>query len=143
MIITDLKILRTKSKDCPDDKVGFIQLIKTLEDELANSENPGVGLSAIQINVPIKVAIVRTEKLSLDLYNTEIVSGHTPIISKGEGCLSIPNTFMDTIRMNNITIKNGDGKVYELNGFEAIICQHEIDHFAGILITDRVVKKEN
>lgn len=140
-IITDLKKLRTKSHKFEFNSQADLQdLIQCLERELTASLIPGVGLSAIQINLPLRVAIIRTKTLKLDLYNTEIIGGAGMFLHTGEGCLSVPNQFFNIIRMNNITIKNGDGKIYNLEGFDAVVIQHELDHFEGITILDR---KEN
>lgn len=139
MIVTDLKILKSKSLDLDDAIDSLYDIIKELEINLEESEIEGAGLSAIQIGLPTRVCIIRTKKLSLDLYNSEIISGSEPIVFKGEGCLSIPNKYIDTHRMNNITVKNGDGREYNLEGFEAVVVQHELDHWDGILMLDRRV----
>lgn len=137
MIITDLETLRNKSIDYDYKEHLLDQIIGLLNKELIESKIKGVGLSGIQIGIPIKICIIRTEKLFLNLYNTKIISGSEPIVFKGEGCLSIPNKFVDTLRMNKIIIRNGDGKEYKLEGFNAVVVQHEIDHWNSILITDR------
>jgi len=140
MIVTDLKTLRSKSYDFIIDKDNTLELmIKTLETELKASEIKGVGLSAIQIGLPMRVCIIRTDELSLDLYNAKIVGGSEPIVFKGEGCLSIPNKYVDTTRMLKIRVKNGDGEECDLQGFEAVVVQHELDHWDGILFIDREV----
>ena len=46
---------------------------------------------------------------------------------------------MDTLRYEAIKIKNGDGLIYELKKYEAVVVQHELDHTAGILFTDRAI----
>ena len=145
MIVTDLKILRYKSTELldEDEEWSLKHIVNRLELELNASKMKGVGLSAIQIGITIRVCIIRTDKLSLDLYNAKIISGSESIIFKGEGCLSIPEVYLDTRRMNKITVLNGDGKEYKLEGFEAVVCQHEIDHFDGILFLDRGVKDES
>lgn len=148
MIVTDLKTLKSKSAPfiLDDDEIGtwagemtLEAIISDLDKELKASEIKGAGLSAIQIGLPLRVAIIRTEKLSLNLYNAKIVGGSESIVFKGEGCLSIPGIYLDTQRMNKITVLNGDGKEYKLEGFEAVVVQHELDHFDGILITDRKI----
>lgn len=142
MIVTDLKTLRNKSAIFVlDDSLSAI--IAELEEELEASEIEGAGLSAIQIGLPLRICIIRTKELSLDLYNAKIVGGSEPIVFKGEGCLSIPGIYLDTQRMNKITVLNGDGKEYKLEGFEAVVAAHEIDHWNGILFIDReVIKNE-
>lgn len=138
-IITDLERLKTKSNKFEGNPEDLQDLIQCLERELNGSVMKGVGLSAIQINLQLRVAIIRTEKLSLNLHNTEIIEGSEMFIYDGEGCLSIPNTFISTRRMLKVTLKNGDGRIYKLEGFEAIVAQHEIDHWNGVLILDRQI----
>jgi len=139
MIITDLKKLRQRSKKFNGTKEELNELIKSLEEELANSKIPGAGLSAIQIGRPTKIAIIRLVDFKLDLYNATITTRLNPIIFKQEGCLSIPNVFKNVPRFNNVTIKNGGGRILNLTGFKAIVVQHELDHFNGILFIDRVI----
>lgn len=153
MIITDLKILRNKSAlfildSNLDNDIGVLAgeetldgIIEDLDKELKKSKIKGAGLSAIQIGLPLRVAIIRTEELSMNLYNAKIVGGSEPIVFKGEGCLSIPNKYVDTNRMLKIRVKNGNGEEFDLQGFEAIVCQHELDHWDGILFTDREIIK--
>lgn len=140
MIVTDLKILRKKSKEHTGIQPDLAILIQHLEQELIDCERNGIGLSAIQINIPLKVAIIRTEKLNLDLYNATIISASGSEIAI-EGCLSLPNQWVNVERPTEITLKNGDGKLYELKGFEARVALHEIHHWDGILIIDIAVDK--
>jgi peptide deformylase len=138
MIITDQKILRQASVKIEDSNKEFLALIiDLLEKELKNSKIPGVGLSAIQIGIPLQVAIIRTRDLKLDLYNTEIIKMNGPFIFNNEGCLSIPNLFKDTTRFRTIQIKNGDGSIITLEGYNSVVVQHETDHLNGILFIDR------
>lgn len=138
MIITDKKILRQISKPFTGSKEELYKLIALLDKELINSSIPGVGLSAIQIGISIQIAIIRTKDFDLDLYNAKIIDCSGLFKFKGEGCLSIPNTFKDTWRFENITIKNGDDSIIKLSGFNSIVCQHELDHANGVLFIDRL-----
>lgn len=139
MIITDHIDIRQKSKQYEGSIFGFTTIIKHLEEELKNSKIPGVGLSAIQIGTPMQIAIIRYENVSINLYNAQIIKQTDPFIFKHEGCLSIPNTFKNTIRFSYVEIKNGDGKILKLNAYDAIIAQHEIDHWHGVLFIDRTI----
>lgn len=138
MIITNQKILRQVSKPFIGSKDELYKLIALLDKELLNSQIPGVGLSAIQIEMLLQVAIIRTMDLELDLYNAKIINCSGLFRFKGEGCLSIPNTFKDTWRFENITIENGDGSLIKLSGFNSIVVAHELDHWHGILFIDRL-----
>jgi len=54
-----------------------------------------------------------------------------------EGCLSFPNIFGTVKRFYKIEVEwMGGNKIME--GFEAIVFQHELDHLNGILLVDRI-----
>ena len=60
-----------------------------------------------------------------------------------EGCLSIPDIYGDVERSQTIVISYVDIRTLEtvrdtVNGFTAVIFQHETDHLDGILFTDRM-----
>ena len=139
-ILKDLKILKQKSKDFSDSDAEFQAIVVLLEQALIDSERKGVGLSAVQIGILKKVAIIRTDKLKLDLWNTEILEASDLRTSYGESCLSISeDIYVDILRPHKIKVKNGDGSIYDLTDLEAVCCVHEIDHWQGILITDRII----
>ena len=69
------------------------------------------------------------------------------LIRKGaEGCLSIPDERGDVYRNYTIQISyfdaNGDFKQEVIEGFTAVIFQHEIDHLNGILFTERMMEQQ-
>jgi len=59
-----------------------------------------------------------------------------------EGCLSLPDITANVRRANRIEVAalglDGAPLRLELDGFEARVVLHEIDHLAGMLILDRV-----
>lgn len=138
-ILKDLNILKQKSKNLEGNVMELQAIVALLEVSLKTSKRKGIGLSSVQIGILKKVAIIRTDKLTLDLWNTEILEASDLKTSYGESCLSLPNVKVDILRPHRIKIKNGDGKIYELTDLEAVCCIHEIDHWYGTLITDRVI----
>ena len=58
-----------------------------------------------------------------------------------EGCLSVPDMVGDVERSVRIKIEatglDGERKVYDFEGFDARVMQHEYDHLDGILYTDK------
>src|SRR5579863_5869280 len=121
MITVNQDILRTKSLPWNGTDEELKSLIAVLDFELATGPvRGGHGLSAIQINIPYRVAILRSKNTKLDLYNAEIIKSEQPFIFRGEGCLSIPGVNVNTNRYNIVTIRNGDGKEYKLSGFDAV-----------------------
>lgn len=147
MIIQDEKILRTHCEDANSDEVG--EIIGLLEKELEHSARlgrPGIGLAAIQINIPKKVAIVRINKdLRVDLINAKIEKGYDQVMFREEGCLSFPDRLEDTMRYQEVYITNNlvSPNRFIATGLLAVVCQHEIDHVSGILLPDRAIKKTN
>lgn len=122
-------------------------LINNLWDTLYNVSN-GVGLAANQIGADKSVIVIDT---SLNgtiegsgpvlLINPEIVYFSEELVVDKEGCLSIPELFEDVVRSETIRIKYYDIEMNEhldeVDGFLAIVMQHEVDHLVGKLFFDR------
>ena len=160
-IVTDLSILRQKS--IPVITVAEAQdLIKKVESALLENKN-GMGVAAIQLGVPKKIAVVRDSPGNfVYLINSELEEGIDEITYLNEGCLSLPGYFQNTKRYKQITIKNqvidGDafrevrqvfyypqGKDDNFGHGDPLTCiavQHEIEHFNGGLILDHNVTLE-
>jgi peptide deformylase len=64
-----------------------------------------------------------------------------------EGCLSIPEIRGDVFRNYTIQLMYWDkeGKFHEevVEGFTAVVFQHEYDHLNGVLFTDRLKEQKN
>ncbi len=119
-------------------------LIEDLRDTLRIS--PGIGLSAPQIGVALRVILVdltdrERDKRPILLINPVILSMGSPRIIR-EGCLSIPQYTANVERMERIEVKGRDEQwrevVVSTSGLEAVAIQHEIDHLDGVLFIDRV-----
>lgn len=136
MITQDIETLRQVSEPFNGTEEELKALFECLEFELKLTNNRGVGLSAIQINIPIRACIIRGSK-KYNLYNAKIVSSQQRYVFKFEGCLSIPRVTEATTRYNLIEVQNGNGETFKASGFDAVIIQHEIDHWDGVLFTDR------
>lgn len=113
----------------------------------------GVGLAAPQIGQNLRICIIAKEAFLNDLktdlkLDSDLVLIN-PIWQKTsrkkntdiEGCLSVPNTFGEVKRYNDIIVKgiNEKGKNLEFKAhdFFARVIQHEIDHLDGILFIDK------
>lgn len=142
MITTNIDILRTKSEDFKGTEEELNALYAVLDFELSHAPFQGVALSAIQVNIPYRVAIIRSKTSNVNLYNAKIVKTEQPFVFKGEGCLSFPNQFIDTRRYNIVNVINGDGKELKFSGFDAVVVQHEIGHWDGDLFIDYKLEAE-
>ena len=107
---------------------------------------PGSGLAANQIGILQKIITVNiqdhekeTEKVYA-LFNPSIKSYSEETVVMEEGCLSLPQQFVDIERPESITLRylNESNKIIEekKDGLEARILQHEIDHLSGKLFVD-------
>ena len=136
-ITTNILYIKQKSKEISPKEIN--QIIKDLEDSLEGQK--GIGLTAIQIEIPLQVAILRIpNKEPMNLYNPKIIEKQDPI-KFNERCLSIPGLAILTRRYNTIIWENGDGQRYSADGIEAICVQHEVDHCNGLTILDRKWRK--
>lgn len=134
----DIEILSLKSQEVTDLKdEAFKQLIQDLKDTL--QEDPtGVGLSAIQIGVPLRVCIINYGK-EIIMINPIITwrrSGSSGIKKFREGCLSAPGKYIEVERAQKVTCQyineNGEKEEISEGGWMSAIIQHELDHFEGI-----------
>lgn len=104
----------------------------------------GIGLSAIQVNVPSRIFVVVTDKEEMHFINPEIIETSDKEISLNEGCLSFPGIFGAVDRPDEVKIKylNYNLEECELNatGMVARCILHEMDHLDGKLFTDYLGK---
>ena len=115
-------------------------LIETCDD--AN----GAGLAAPQIHESKRVVILDLEEDEDDHYTVWINPVLSPLTDEGmltfEGCLSVPGLRGGVVRPHRISVTGytRDGKRFEriLEGFSAVVAQHECDHLDGVLYVDRV-----
>lgn len=125
--------------------------IRELIEDMADTmfEAPGSGLAAVQVGVNKQVIVVNTtgnleeeEKSWYALINPEIIEKDGVFISEDEGCLSVPEFRATVKRANRVVVRaldrNGEPMTIELEGFHAVILQHEIDHLNGVLFIDHI-----
>jgi peptide deformylase len=121
---------------------GVCQLVDDMLETMYDA--PGIGLAAIQVNVPKRVIVIDTsddKSQPLCLINPEILvrSGEEQM---DEGCLSVPGFFETVTRAEQVTVRalDRDGQPFELttDGLLAVCIQHEIDHLDGKLFVDHI-----
>lgn len=104
----------------------------------------GVGLAAPQVGVLRRIFVANPTGEPSDnvvFINPEL-HDLTGSAEAEEGCLSIPQVYVQVKRATQCTIRaqHPDGTPFELKleDFIARICQHEHDHLNGTLILDRM-----
>jgi peptide deformylase len=76
------------------------------------------------------------------LINPEIKNYGPELAKDQEGCLSVPEVYMDVERPEAVEIsyrdENGRPRTLKANGLLARVIQHEIDHLNGVMFVDRI-----
>jgi peptide deformylase len=107
----------------------------------------GVGLAATQLGVLHRVLVYRayTDDPLTALVNPVIEWTSDELETAEEGCLSLPGVHVEVERAARLRARgrdaHGEEIVVEVEGLEARIIQHEIDHLDGILILDRISRE--
>lgn len=146
----DLTVLTTTSSDLRFDDPSIPILEKRMFSTVQDPEHAGVGIAAPQIGINKNLIVVqRFDKTGepFESYINPKIIWRSKFIRKGvEGCLSIPDRREEVLRSNTIRLQyiSKDGKIKEENieGFTAVIFQHEVDHLYGILYPDRVEESQ-
>ena len=133
----------------PIEKIGVNEkkLIDNLFDTMYNSN--GIGLAAVQIGILKRILVVDVS--NKDEKNQPIVLVN-PVIKNlsdeksiyEEGCLSIPETFVEIERPKICEVEyineKGLKKILKCDGLLSTCVQHEINHLDGKLIIDNLSK---
>jgi peptide deformylase len=123
--------------------------IQEMIDNMAETmyDAPGAGLAAIQVGIDKRIIVYdnlpgETEKSLQVLLNPVIIERDGEIISENEGCLSVPEFRSDVKRSSLVLVegidREGNPLKIEVEGYLAIVLQHEIDHINGTLFIDRI-----
>ena len=109
----------------------------------------GVGIAGPQVGILRRVVAVQRfdkEGEPFEVYPNIFVTATRGETAPGpEGCLSIPGWRGDVLRYRDIDIKYTSPRtlkdtVERVQGFSAVIFQHECDHLDGVLYIDKTVE---
>ena len=106
----------------------------------------GLGLSANQIGMPVKVFTMRIDESdhAIVCFNPEILEESDEMIMMTEGCLSFPSLYLKKRRPKELTAKyqNVDGDFIDAHfeGLAARVFHHEMDHMVGKTFLDGISK---
>ncbi len=137
------KISQPLEKVTSDEK----KLISDLFETMYYSK--GIGLAAVQVGILKRIIVIdisnkEKEKKPMSFINPIIkkVSDETSIYE--EGCLSIPDTFIEIQRPKICEVEyidlNGKKQNIKCDGLLSTCLQHEINHLDGKLIIDHLSK---
>lgn len=142
----DFKILTAVSEDMAFDDPLLPLLARRMYLSVTDTSTNGVGIAAPQVGINRNLIWVkRFDKTGepFEFYVNPKISWKSELLQLGaEGCLSIPDTRDNVIRSYAIQISyntlEGGYFTEVIEGFTAVIFQHEIDHLYGILFPQRV-----
>lgn len=144
----DSQFLHRKAVELNPEEVGsdaFRTLCGRMLATVNDPENPGVGIAAPQVGISKRiVAVQRLDKTGepFEIYVNPRITRYSEEARPGpEGCLSVPDRSGIVKRAVAITIEYLDLSSLEtvseeIEGFTAIIFQHETDHLDGIIYTE-------
>ncbi len=133
----------------PIEKVGINEkkLVDDLFETMYNSK--GIGLAAVQVGILKRILVVDVsnkdeKKEPIALINPVIKNLSDEMSVYEEGCLSIPETFIEIERPKICEIEyineKGIKKNLKCDGLLSTCVQHEINHLDGKLIIDHLSK---
>jgi peptide deformylase len=139
------RVLRQPAKRVAKVDAEIKQLIREMLQTMYSAD--GIGLAAPQVAVQKQLIVVDIKPDDaatppLVLINPVVTKVSSDFSMTQEGCLSIPNVYLDVKRPTAIEVsyKDENGRPQKLAATELLACciQHEIDHLNGVLFVDRV-----
>lgn len=136
---------RLKTRCAPVTSVD--ERVRQLMDDMLETmyDAPGIGLAAPQVGLTERVIVVDVAREGEDpapiqMANPEIVWSSDETVVMNEGCLSLPEIYVDVERPEKVAVRwiDRDNAVREMEA-EALLArcvQHEIDHLNGVIHVD-------
>ena len=140
LVLEDDPILRKRCQpfDFDNPQEDPIKLTEELLNAMEKYE--GMGLSACQIGVDLKVFVMRFNGDAIACFNPRITYYSEETTYMGEGCLSYPGLYFPVTRSQGINVaysgKEGDEMSGSFIDISAKIFQHEYDHMLGKLYVE-------
>ncbi|CAJ2375971.1 MAG: peptide deformylase [Arenicellales bacterium IbO2] len=132
--------LRQVARAVTEFDADLAQLVADMAETMYAAE--GVGLAAVQVNVPKRVVVMdlSPERDALQVFINPELSAREGKVESEEGCLSVPGVTGVVERAERVKIRARDvrGEPFETDADEllAICIQHEIDHLDGRVFVD-------
>ena len=141
------EILKKVSDPIVDVGVNEKKHVKDLFETMYHSK--GIGLAAVQIGILRRILVLDVsskdeKKKPMSFINPVIKNLSKETSAYEEGCLSIPDTFIEIERPKTCEVEyiNIEGKkqILKCDGLLSTCLQHEINHLDGKLIIDNLSK---
>ncbi|MBQ4138259.1 MAG: peptide deformylase [Muribaculaceae bacterium] len=144
-------VLRKVAEEIDENYEGLNELIQNMKETMYATD--GIGIAAPQVGKSIRVIYIDVDVLAdkfpelkgknMVLINPILtVDEYSPIISREEGCLSVPDIHENVARHSRIHLnwldENWQEHDEEIEGYLARVVQHEYDHLEGKLFIDHI-----
>ena len=133
-------VLKSKAALVTDINGKVARLVDDMFVTLHESDS-GLALAAPQIGVQKQIVVWDIEDEKHTIINPQIIESDGEWVYS-EGCLSIPELYVDIMRPNRVLVRgldlDGNEIEFEVNELMGRMFQHEIDHLNGVLMFDRM-----
>jgi len=133
-------VLKTQAAAVAEIDGKVARLVDDMFDTLYDSGS-GIALAAPQIGVQKQVVVWDIDDEPMAIINPVVVESDGEWVYN-EGCLSIPELYVELLRPNHVLVRGFtvDGDEVEIEASELMgrMFQHEIDHLNGVLMFDRM-----
>lgn len=137
-------VLRRVADPIPPEHINSPRVQQLIQDMLDTViEYDGVGLAAPQVHQSVRLVLLCLDpEEGFEVWINPVLSPTTDEeMITTEGCLSVPGLRGDVSRPAGIKVEAYDhqGQFFErhLDGFPAVVAQHECDHLDGVLYVDK------
>src|SRR4051812_28830497 len=132
--------LRMKAHDVTEFDEDLVALVERMQHLMHDAQ--GVGLAATQLGMLRRVFVFEPGEEGVKaVVNPQLLDVSKEKETDEEGCLSLREVRVPVERSLRVTVEGkdptGDDVRYELEGLDARVVQHEVDHLDGVLILDR------
>ena len=133
-------VLKSKAAAVTDINGKVARLVDDMFLTLHESDS-GLALAAPQIGVQKQIVVWDIDDEQHTIINPQIIESDGEWVYS-EGCLSIPELYVDILRPNRVLVRgldlDGNEIEFEVNELMGRMFQHEIDHLNGVLMFDRM-----
>jgi peptide deformylase len=138
-------VLRQVAAPVDPAELGGPELSRLIADMLETVDAAdGAGLAAPQVHVSKRVVVLQLSRgRGMEVWINPVLTPLTDErLATTEGCLSVPGMLGVVARPAAVRVEalrpDGSTLLLELEGFAAVVAQHECDHLDGVVYVDKV-----
>ena len=139
-------VLKKRAEDVPNVDGGVAELIDAMFPAMYAAH--GIGLAAPQVGESRRIFVMDLQREDSEriVCINPVIEERNGLILAEEGCLSLPNVYVELERAEDLLLSyvdlDGEEQTLEAEGLMSRAIQHELDHLNGILLFERVVKEQ-